>query len=539
MYIFPKQAYINLYEASGSTIVSEQVTRLEQLVAAAEGRQELPASPMPLLPPPNSFMDRWVQFQDLNFQVGEGVRYVSDSPFRQDLGAWTNDTTGYYYQGLTSDGVFYVSLFWPIATEALPNTAEEVPEDVQTEAQNPDTNAAYQQQTKDTLNALAAGDWNPDLAQLDALVASLTFPLPEAAGEDEPEAETPEGEEEEVDLPEPEAGEATGTITAPDGVFIRTGPGTDYPSVGAVAFDETGTIVGVSEDGQWWVFEVPVSEETPEGQGWVSAQWVDAANAENVPVIEAPEVEPQLVGKTWQWVSLTDPQGVTAVSNPENYTILFNEDGTAAIRADCNQVAATYTSEGSSLSIALGPTTAAACGPESLDQVFLNGLSNAAIIFFEEGDLFMDMQADGGTLRFQAASGTAPIPPSDPDGSGAVNFTLVSFGPSGAEEPILSGSTITATFGDTAVSGSAGCNDYSATLTPVDDYFTVGPIATTRQLCNEPEGIMEQEAAYLAALAATSGYQWEQDENTLVTAGQVFYILADGTEGVLNYVTAP
>ncbi len=539
MYIFPKQAYINLYEASGSTIVAEQVARLEQLIDSAEGRQELPASPMPLLPPPNSFMDRWVQFQDLNFQVGEGVRYVSDSPFRQDLGAWTNNTTGYYYQGLTSDGVFYVSFFWPVATEALPNTAEEVPEDVETQAQNPDTNAAYQQETKDILNALSAGDWNPDLSQLDALVASLTFPLPEAGQEGEEEAETPEGEDEEVDLPEPDAGEATGTITAADGVFIRTGPGTDYPDVGAVPFGETGTIVGVSEDGQWWVFEVPVSEETPEGQGWVSAQWVDAANAENVPVIEAPEIEPVLVGRTWQWVSLTDPQGVTDVSNPENYTILFNEDGTAAIRADCNQVGASYTTEGSSISITLGPTTAAACGPESLDQVYLAGLGNAAIYFFEEGDLFMDMQADGGTMRFQAASGTAPIPPAGPDESGAVNFNLVSFGPVGAEEAIIPGSTITATFGETQVSGFAGCNDYSATLTPVDDYFTVGPIATTRNLCSEPEGVMDQETAYLAALEATSGYQWEQDENTLITAGQVIYVLDDGTNGVLNYVAAP
>ncbi len=130
MYIFPKDAYVNMYEASGSSIVAHQVARLEELIATAEGRQELPESPMPLLPPPNSFMDRWVQFLDLDFQVGEGVRYVSDSPFRQALGAWTNETTGYYYQGLTTDGTFYVSLFWPASTDLLPNTGDDIPEDV-------------------------------------------------------------------------------------------------------------------------------------------------------------------------------------------------------------------------------------------------------------------------------------------------------------------------------------------------------------------------------------------------------------------------
>ena len=537
MYIFPTEAYINLYQASGSSIVADQVSRLEQLIASAEGRTVLPESPMPLLPPPNTFMDRWVQYLDLNFGVGEGARYVSDSPFRQDLGAWTNDVAGYYYEGLSSDKTFYVSLFWPVSTEALPNTADDVPEDVQSAAQNPETNAAYQQETKDTLDALSTSDWDPDLARLDAMMASLTLPLPAPDGEAE--AETPEGEDEEVDLPDPEAGEATGTITAPDGVFIRTGPGTDYPSVGAVPFDETGTIIGVSEDGEWWVFEAPVSADTPDGQGWVSAQWVDATNAQSVPVISAPELEPALTGTTWQWVSLTDPVGVTAVSNPENYTIVFNADGTAAIKADCNQVGANYTSDDGSISITLGPTTAAACGPDSLDQQYLAGLSNAAIYFFQEEDLFMDMQADGGTLRFKASSGAAPAPPVGPDDSGAIQFNLVSFGPVGAEQAVIPDSTIMATFTDSEVSGNAGCNDYTAALTPVNDFFSVGPIASTQKICNEPAGVMEQETAYLTALGATSGFLWEQDENTLVTAGQVFYTLPDGTSGVLNYAATP
>ena len=40
MYIFPTQAYISLYESQGNSIVTDQVTRLAQLIAEAEGRSE-------------------------------------------------------------------------------------------------------------------------------------------------------------------------------------------------------------------------------------------------------------------------------------------------------------------------------------------------------------------------------------------------------------------------------------------------------------------------------------------------------------------
>jgi heat shock protein HslJ len=220
-----------------------------------------------------------------------------------------------------------------------------------------------------------------------------------------------------------------------------------------------------------------------------------------------------------------------------NYTILFNEDGTANITADCNQVQATYTVDESNINITLGPSTRAACSPESLDQVYLSSLENASIYFFEGGELFMDLPLDSGTMRFSVPGTAVPTPPvEEEEDSGVLRFSLVSFGPAGSEQPVLAGTTIAANFGDTEVNGSAGCNNYTAPLTPVDDYFTVGPIAVTAMECTEPAGVMEQEAAYLAALSGTSGYLWQQDENTLVTAGQVFYTLEDGTSGVLNFV---
>ena len=49
-------------------------------------------------------------------------------------------------------------------------------------------------------------------------------------------------------------------------------------------------------------------------------------------------------------------------------------------------------------------------------------------------------------------------------------------------------------------SGSAGCNNYITSYTVDGNNLTIGMAAVTMMFCAEPEGVMEQEAAYLAAL---------------------------------------
>jgi heat shock protein HslJ len=251
---------------------------------------------------------------------------------------------------------------------------------------------------------------------------------------------------------------------------------------------------------------------------------------------------------TWQWVSTTTPVEETLVENPANYTITFNANGSASIRADCNNVAASYTAEDGSMSITLGPSTLAACADDSLDQRFLGGLEAAALYFFQGGDLYMDLMADGGTMRFSAGSAAAPAPAATATAAPAATgptasaqnilFTLVSYGPEGAEQSPIEGTSITALFSGATVSGSAGCNDYTGTVTPVEDYFTIGSVAVTAKECVEPAGVMEQEQAFLAALQGTAGYQWLQAETGSgpLTGGRLFYNLADGTSGYLNFI---
>lgn len=57
----------------------------------------------------------------------------------------------------------------------------------------------------------------------------------------------------------------------------------------------------------------------------------------------------EIVGTTWQWEAFQDTAEVNdlTVPDPENYTLTLNEDGTASIKADCNQVTWTYELDGS------------------------------------------------------------------------------------------------------------------------------------------------------------------------------------------------
>lgn len=72
--------------------------------------------------------------------------------------------------------------------------------------------------------------------------------------------------------------------------------------------------------------------------------------------------------------------------------------------------------------------------------------------------------------------------------------------------PII-GTELTAVFAeDESLTGSAGCNSYRTSYTADTGDIEIEPAAATKKFCPLPEGIMEQEAAYLAALEAAETY---------------------------------
>jgi heat shock protein HslJ len=65
------------------------------------------------------------------------------------------------------------------------------------------------------------------------------------------------------------------------------------------------------------------------------------------------------------------------------------------------------------------------------------------------------------------------------------------------------------------ISGTASCNHYLGGVTVGDDTLAVGMLGSTEMWCGEPEGLMEQESAYLKALGFVARYRVENGELTL------------------------
>lgn len=95
----------------------------------------------------------------------------------------------------------------------------------------------------------------------------------------------------------------------------------------------------------------------------------------------------------------------------------------------------------------------------------------------------------------------------------AISFRDVS----GALISPLPGTEITAVFADGALSGAGGCNQYHAGYQVGDDgSITLSPIASTPMFCEEPIGVMDQEAHYLSAIQTAAQLQTEEGLVTLL-----------------------
>jgi D-alanyl-D-alanine carboxypeptidase len=138
--------------------------------------------------------------------------------------------------------------------------------------------------------------------------------------------------------------------------------------------------------------------------------------------VEAPEPG-ALQANPWQWTSFNSPVEQFDVDGPESYLLVFNDDGTLNVVADCNLASGSYEADGSSLTIQMGPMTLAACPEGSRSDQFVQFLGGAAIYFFEDGNLHIDLMADGGTMVFAPAD---PALLAD-DGEGAIVGALQAY----------------------------------------------------------------------------------------------------------------
>jgi uncharacterized lipoprotein YbaY len=122
------------------------------------------------------------------------------------------------------------------------------------------------------------------------------------------------------------------------------------------------------------------------------------------------EASTEIVGIIWNWEQFLDSaeQNDVVVPYPPAYQLELLPDGTFRSKVDCNVVSGSYTLNGASLSLELGPTTMAECGPGSLYNDYLRLLGDV-VTYVREGDnLYLNLKMDAGNMKFnklQAVTG--------------------------------------------------------------------------------------------------------------------------------------
>ncbi len=232
------------------------------------------------------------------------------------------------------------------------------------------------------------------------------------------------------------------------------------------------------------------------------------------------ETEPMsLSGTVWQWVETATPQETVAAADPTRYTITFNEDGTAAIKADCNQVMATYTADGGTLSIIPGASTMALCPEDSQGTAFVTALSSAATYFFQDGFLYIDQFASAGTMKFAAPEAAAGAEPGKGEtvtgGEGLVGplWQLTLITKTDGNITINDPTRFTISFNaDGTANLQADCNVGGANYTTGDgNTLSITPTVSTMAFC----GVGSFDQIFLGGLTNAMGYRLE-DGNLLI-----------------------
>jgi heat shock protein HslJ len=96
----------------------------------------------------------------------------------------------------------------------------------------------------------------------------------------------------------------------------------------------------------------------------------------------------------------------------------------------------------------------------------------------------------------------------------STSWGLISYSDSaGSLQPVPDGVTVTALFSDGTVSGSGGCNRYSAGYEVDGSSLTIGAPAATLIACPEPQGSVEQ--AFFVALGEIASYATDEASLTL------------------------
>jgi len=506
------QPYLFVYQVSDLAGTPEE-SEADLLTTLLNEGETLPVTgTLPFLPRANASQVVHGAMQTLDFANGNGVRYIV--AYAQDASPFTARSFRYTFQGLTSDGEYYVAFVMPVTTELFP---PEIAADLDYDAFIDDY-SNYLTTTIATLGSATATDFTPDLELLDELVESIHVAEPTTASSA---AELDFLGTYTASLPGPFPGRpVTLTLGSEDLATLSTdnmngdGPITEtglwvQNEDGSATVTFTGTATTTYEVANVITFTlnadqlVAVGFSQPENYGTVGLQLQKVATATDEATEDSDETgsaEPpaDLVDVTWQLATLTAADGTESMpDDPSKYTIQFGSDWRVAVQADCNRGGGSYESDGDKLVLGQLITTLAACPEASLYDEFMQGLGSVASYVVADDTLTITLADDAGTLTFTGATDEATAdseaaeegeetasaePPADLIDVTWQLATLTAA--DGTESTPDDPSNYTITFGsDWKVAVQADCNRGGGSYNVEGSELTIGPLISTRVAC--------------------------------------------------------
>jgi heat shock protein HslJ len=226
--------------------------------------------------------------------------------------------------------------------------------------------------------------------------------------------------------------------------------------------------------------------------------------------------------QAWQLTEIAGPNGATIAPIPGTPPTLMFDEGTAAGNASCNQYSGSFELDGSSLTFGLLASTQMFCGePGAMAQeaAYLAAL-----------DTVDSWAIDGETLTLSSNGGPVLVYAAISQDLAGTSWDLLAYnnGTGGFQSAAI-GVSVTAAFADDGtLSGSSGCNDYTATWGTDETSIEIVPGAATLMACAD-EAAMAQETRYLELLGLADTY--------IVDAGTLELFDADGGR-VLQYLVS-
>lgn len=271
-------------------------------------------------------------------------------------------------------------------------------------------------------------------------------------------------------------------------------------------------------------YELTVREETVENPPADSptTRWILVNVVSSNPVASSPGTSDLESGQLWSLKTYVNASGEQVSVLAGSEITLKLEAGNLGGNAGCNNYFGSYTISGDQVTVSgVGSTMMFCSEPEGvMDQetAYLAALGKAA---------GFQVSADQLTITDSAGDPILVFAPLESASLAGTNWSVVNY--NNGKDALVSAlldTQITALFGeDGTVSGTASCNNYSGPYTVDGQSIQIGPLVSTMMACADPEGIMEQETAYLAALEQATTYQIEGDMLTLMDdAGQKLVI---------------